>query len=163
MADIAKEMQVVPGLCYRYFASKQEIFDEAIKQYAVESSQDFLSVIHDETKTFKERIDAFMMIMTTKEENSRHHDFFHTPGNETFHLQLGIEMFRYLSPHISEEMTNANNRGEIKIEDPKLVTNFILHGQTVLWIPPFDNPEEKEFQERLLKIRGYIYRILNIE
>lgn len=162
IADIAKEMQVVPGLCYRYFASKQEIFDAAIKQYAKESCQEFLTVIQEENKPFKDRIDAFMMIMSTKEENSRHHDFFHTAGNETFHIQLGMEMFKYLSPYISEEIKKANQRGEITIDDPDLVTQFILHGQTILWIPPLDNSDDQVFQEHLQKIRGYIYRILNI-
>ena len=34
ITDIAKAMHVAQGLCYRYFASKEEIFDTALEQYA---------------------------------------------------------------------------------------------------------------------------------
>ena len=33
MRDIAAAMHVVPGLCYRYFESKQMLYDTAIEQY----------------------------------------------------------------------------------------------------------------------------------
>ena len=34
IADIAREMHVAQGLCYRYFSSKEELFDTALDQYA---------------------------------------------------------------------------------------------------------------------------------
>ena len=34
ITDIAREMGVAQGLCYRYFASKESIFDTALEQYA---------------------------------------------------------------------------------------------------------------------------------
>ena len=36
IADIAKEIGVAQGLCYRYFPSKEALFDCAIEQYADE-------------------------------------------------------------------------------------------------------------------------------
>ena len=36
MRDIAREMNVVQGLCYRYFDSKQKLFEEAMDTYAEE-------------------------------------------------------------------------------------------------------------------------------
>ena len=33
MRDIAAAMHVVPGLCYRYFESKQVLYDTVIEQY----------------------------------------------------------------------------------------------------------------------------------
>ena len=36
MTDIAKEINVVPGLCYRYFKSKQELYNTAVLIYAKE-------------------------------------------------------------------------------------------------------------------------------
>lgn len=156
IADIAKAMNVVPGLCYRYFSSKKEIFDSAIKQYAEESCQDFLEVIHDRSKPFTERLQAFGSIMLTKEDRSRHHDFYHAPGNETFHLQLGIEMFKYLAPHISMELRLLSERGDIIVEDPDLMADFLLYGQASLWLSPFNDPHSPEFKEKLDKMIEYI-------
>ena len=34
ITDIAREMGVAQGLCYRYFSSKEMIFDSALDQYA---------------------------------------------------------------------------------------------------------------------------------
>ena len=34
ISDIAREMNVAQGLCYRYFSSKEELFDTALDQYA---------------------------------------------------------------------------------------------------------------------------------
>ena len=34
ISDIAREMHVAQGLCYRYFSSKEELFDTALDQYA---------------------------------------------------------------------------------------------------------------------------------
>lgn len=36
MADIARRMGVVQGLCYRYFDSKRVLFREAMEQYVRE-------------------------------------------------------------------------------------------------------------------------------
>ncbi|MCA5960842.1 TetR/AcrR family transcriptional regulator; helix-turn-helix transcriptional regulator [Blautia sp. RD014234] len=33
MRDIASAVGVVPGLCYRYFESKQVLFEQAVRQY----------------------------------------------------------------------------------------------------------------------------------
>lgn len=164
IADIAKAMNVVPGLCYRYFSSKKEIFDIAIKEYAKESCADFIAVIQDRTKNFKERLEMFGQIMLHKEDNSRHHDFFHTSGNETFHLQLGIEMFNYISPYISKELFELNKTGEITVEDPEFMTNYILYGQVPLWLPSLNSTDNgKTLEERLKQVRTYIYKLLDVK
>lgn len=165
IADIAKAMNVVPGLCYRYFSSKKEIFDMAVKEYAKESCQDFKAVIIDRTKSFKERLAMFGEIMLTKEDNSRHHAFFHSTGNETFHLQLGIEMFKYLAPYISTELVHLNKTGEITVDDPEFLTEFILYGQMSLWLPSLNihNNQVGSLNDRLKQITTYIYTLCNIK
>lgn len=163
IVDIAKAMNVASGLCYRYFESKKDIFDAAVNQYAVESSKEFLEVILDREKSFKERLELFGKVMLTKEDHSKHHNFFHTPGNETFHLQLGIEMFHYLAPYISEELRILSEKGEISADDPKLMTEFLLYGQMTLWLSPeTDDPHGRPFKERLKQIKRYIYKLLEV-
>lgn len=156
IADIAKAMNVVPGLCYRYFASKQDIFNHAVKEYAKESCRDTVEAIQDRTKTFRERMKICSEIMLHKEESSRHHDFFHTSGNDTFHLQLSIEMVKYLTPYFVKELTELNNTGELKVNDPELAIEFILYGLVSLVM----SREEDQLEERIEKVFHYILKIL---
>ena len=58
MADIAREMDVVQGLCYRYFDSKQKLFHEAMGQYVRECCAAALPIIHDRGRTIAARMDA---------------------------------------------------------------------------------------------------------
>ncbi|GAA0736455.1 TetR/AcrR family transcriptional regulator [Clostridium oceanicum] len=129
MADIAKEMDVVPGLCYRYFKSKQDLFDTSMNQYVEECSQKFLEVIRDDKKTLEQRIDYMANLMETQEENSRYHNFYHKNGNEDLHQQLMIKIAKYLTPIVSEELKKISLKGEVQVENIEMVVNFIMYGQ----------------------------------
>jgi len=162
IADIAKAMNVVPGLCYRYFSSKHEIFDMAIKEYAKESCQEAIAIIQDRTKSFKERIETCGLIMLHKEDSSKHHDFFHNAGNETFHLQLIIEMINYLTPYISKELSVQNNAGEIAVDNPELMTKFILFGEAALLLSPLVDAQGNPLEEQVKQTQDYICKLLDI-
>lgn len=163
IADIAKAMNVVPGLCYRYFANKKEIFDAAVKQYAAESCADVLEIVHDHSKSFKERFDQLGHLMLIKEDNSKYHEFYHAPGNETFHLQLSIEMYKQIAPHISRELKRLHEKGEINVENAEFMTEFMLFGQVNLWLSPASDPHSKDFQNKLKQLKRYIYKLLDIQ
>lgn len=163
ISDIAKAMNVVPGLCYRYFKNKKEIFDEAVKQYAAESCQDVLEIVRDHDTPFRDRIDKLGQIMIHKEDDSRHHEFFHASGNETFHLQLAIEMYKYLAPHISKELARLHDQGEVYVEDPELMTEFLLFGQVNLWVSPSLDPHSPEFLHKVTGMRQYMFKLLELK
>ena len=163
IADIAKAMNVVPGLCYRYFSSKQEIFDTAVREYAKESCQDSIAIIRDRSRSFRERMDLCGHIMLHKEENSRHHEFFHTAGNETFHLQLGIEMINYLAPFISREFEWLNQTGEIQVENPDLMARFILFGELSLLVAPAGETTDQSLAEQIRQTGSYINQLINLK
>lgn len=163
IADIAKAMHVVPGLCYRYFTSKKEIFDVAVKEYAKESCQDSIAILEDETKSFKERIEALSLIMLYKEDHSRLHDFFHTAGNETFHLQLSIEMIHYLTPYIAKELSKQNQNGEITVDNPELMTRFILFGTLSLLLTAPTDARGNPMEEQMQQTQEYICKLLNLK
>ena len=55
ISDIAREMHVAQGLCYRYFSSKEELFDTALDQYA-QRQVDRISSILDPHKPLTELI-----------------------------------------------------------------------------------------------------------
>jgi len=58
IADIAKEIGVAQGLCYRYFPSKEALFDCAIEQYADEIVSKFTISKGNEKLTLKEIIET---------------------------------------------------------------------------------------------------------
>lgn len=48
ITDIAKSINIAQGLCYRYFASKEELFDAALEEYSnilIENMIDRKSVV----------------------------------------------------------------------------------------------------------------------
>ncbi|MFQ7454815.1 MAG: helix-turn-helix domain-containing protein [Flavonifractor plautii] len=54
MADIARRMGVVQGLCYRYFDSKRVLFREAMEQYVRECCAAGSPIIHDRSRTIRQ-------------------------------------------------------------------------------------------------------------
>ncbi|RDY22650.1 TetR/AcrR family transcriptional regulator [Romboutsia maritimum] len=155
MADIAKEMNVVPGLCYRYFKSKQELFETAMDQYVKECGEKFLTVICDDKKTLTERMDDMTKLMLMQEDNSRYHDFYHKIGNEMLHEQLIIKIAKYLIPSLCKEFEKLCEKGEIHIENVEILTNFIMYGQIGVL-----SCEDISMEEKIKQIRGFINLIL---
>ncbi|AVP63386.1 TetR/AcrR family transcriptional regulator [Clostridium botulinum] len=160
MADIAKEINVVQGLCYRYFKSKQELFDIAMDKYAKECSEKFLSVICDDKKNLIERMDAMTELMQSQENNSKYHDFYHKVGNEMLHEQLMIKIAKNLIPSVSKELTKMAEKGEIQIssDDVEVVTNFIMYGQIGVL-----GCENIPMDEKIKEMRKFIDLLLGIK
>ncbi|MEL5897908.1 TetR/AcrR family transcriptional regulator [Clostridium sporogenes] len=160
MADIAKEINVVQGLCYRYFKSKQELFDIAMEQYAKECSEKFLTVICDDKKNLIERMDAMTELMQSQENNSKYHDFYHKVGNEMLHEQLMIKIAKNLIPSVSKELTKMAEKGEIQIssDDVEIVTNFIMYGQIGVL-----GCENIPMDEKIKEMRKFIDLLLGIK
>ncbi|KEH98023.1 TetR/AcrR family transcriptional regulator [Clostridium botulinum] len=157
MADIAKEMNVVPGLCYRYFKSKQELFEIAMDSYVEECGQKFLKVICDDEKTLIERMDDMAKLMLIQEDNSKYHDFYHKTGNEILHEQLIIKIAKYLIPSLSKEFKKLCEKEEIYIENVQMMTNFIMYGQIGVL-----SCKDISMEEKIKQICGFINSILGI-
>ena len=85
MADIARRMGVVQGLCYRYFDSKRVLFREAMEQYVRECCAAGLPIIHDRSRTIRQRLDDMAALTLETEQNARYHAFYHRPENQSIH------------------------------------------------------------------------------
>ena len=57
ITDIAKAIGVAQGLCYRYFPSKEALFDSAIEQYADVLVEQFAGAKKDDHKTLRQIIE----------------------------------------------------------------------------------------------------------
>ena len=129
MADIARRMGVVQGLCYRYFDSKRVLFREAMEQYVRECCAAGLPIIHDRSRTIRQRLDDMAALTLETEQNARYHAFYHRPENQSIHEELNWRICAYLTPHVAEELEDACQRGELRLEHPALAASYLLHGQ----------------------------------
>ena len=132
MRDIARTMGVSLGLCYRYFDSKQILFNTAIDLYIEECCNSYLAILHDSTITIKDKIDALFTSIGDEHSNMQYYDFFHRVENEELHEQLSIKLCKYMYPHLLEAVKTAIAAKEIYIENPEALISFIIYGQVGL-------------------------------
>lgn len=132
MRDIARTMGVSLGLCYRYFDSKQILFNTAIDLYIEECCNSYLAILRDSTITIKDKIDALFTSIGDEHSNMQYYDFFHRVENEELHEQLSIKLCKYMYPHLLEAVKKAIAAKEIYIENPEALISFIIYGQVGL-------------------------------
>ena len=80
ITDIARAIGVAQGLCYRYFPSKEALFDSAIDQYAEELVNQFSIPTDNSTLTLKEIIETMPVMVET--ENNDYYKTFHVVENK---------------------------------------------------------------------------------
>ena len=146
MSDIAKELNVVKGLCYRYFDSKQALFDVAMNEYAEECCQDFLKIIHAQNLPLNERLTAILVKMLEPNENGRYHDFFHKPGNEMMHQLIAVKMCQFMIPHVKAELDDSAT-SEITAQ---VLAQYIMYGQIGIWQEGAESPQSIVSQFELI-------------
>ena len=141
MRDIAREMNVVQGLCYRYFDSKQKLFEEAMDTYAEECCASFIRVLHDPGLSLEEKLD--WMFESIKQEGLalRYEEFFHKPENEDFHRQLAMRLCEKLKPHLIQELNRyAQARGKT-LKFPSVTVDLITY--CLLYTSPSPRDRQK--------------------
>lgn len=80
ITDIAKAIGVAQGLCYRYFPSKEALFDSAIEQYADVLVEQFVGAEKDNQKTLRQIIED--MPATMEERDTKYYSVFHGAENK---------------------------------------------------------------------------------
>lgn len=156
MEDIAKELHIVKGLCYRYFVSKQSLFDTAMNEYIKECCQDLLEVIHDRNRSITDRLAAMLISVLHQTGNGRYHNFFHKPGNETIHEQLTFKMCKYIVPYVCEELSELCRQGKLMLEHPELTAKLIMYSQIGFWYG-----SDEPIEAIVLQFRKIVDALLN--
>lgn len=142
ITDIAKAIGIAQGLCYRYFPSKEALFDSAIDQYADELISRF-SVPPDSNKlTLKKIIETMPVMVET--ENNDYYKTLHVVENKKFHDQLTLKVCEKLSKIVTTLLERANEKGEIKTEDVQTAAFFCVYGQIGILLDETYTAKEKE-------------------
>ena len=61
---------------------RQEILDTAMEQYVRECCAAGLPIIHDRSRTIRQRLDDMAALTLETEQNARYHAFYHRPENQ---------------------------------------------------------------------------------
>lgn len=158
MADIANEMNVVPGLCYRYFKSKQELFDCAMDQYVKDSGEKYITIICDDSKSLEQRLNNIAGVLLFKEDNSKYHNFYNKIGNEMLHEQLVIKVIKYILPSICDEIKKLSKRQNLNIRNVEMLTSFLMYGQIGVL-----SCENVSMDMKIKQIKEYINLMLGLK
>lgn len=161
ITDIAKYLGISQGLCYRYFTSKEEIYDVAIEEYAnLIVSQNIKK--HRNEKTMEELIysitDSIDNFTEVEKENKELFELFHSPQNKRLHDDLFIRIVERLIPHVTDILEKAKEKGEINIDDPKSIATFSLYGQMGVF-----HMKGITDEERMEMIRSSMFQLLGLK
>lgn len=142
ITDIAKTIGVAQGLCYRYFPSKEALFDSAIEQYADELVSRFSVPSSHDKMTLKELIETMPIMVET--EDSGYYKTLHVVENKKFHDQLMLKVCEKLSRVVAKLLEHAKEKGEISIGDTRAAALFCVYGQIGILLNKEYTAEEKE-------------------
>lgn len=156
MSDIAREMDVVPGLCYRYFRSKHELYETAVTQYARACSAPVISILEREGASKEQYFLWLEEQFLESDGKEAYHDFFHQIENRPFHSQLEQLMIEEILPHMVRFLERLKERGEIGAEDLESAARFILYGQM-----PIINDDALAPREKIEKVMPMIRKLLD--
>lgn len=155
ISDIAKEMNVVSGLCYRYFKSKEELYKTALDMYAKECSAPIINFLKYEYDTIDECFNKLSENFFNTDGKEKYHNFFHNSANVMFSNQLSNAMCTLIEPHLSNLLKKWQDKNLINITNPELTASFILYGQM-----PIINNDMIPSEEKVKFIISLIRKVL---
>ena len=155
ITDIAKAVGVAQGLCYRYFPSKEALFDSAIEQYAGVLAAQMTASENDGDKTLRQIIEA--MPSAAEERDTKYYPVFHAAENKKFHDQLTLKVCEKMVPYVEKLLRQARQKGEIQLDDLQTAASFCVYGQLGILLADGLTQEEKS-----KRIREFLVFALHI-
>ena len=125
-------------------------------QYVQTCCAGFLPIIHDRTKSVRQRLDEMAQAVLSSDQNSTYSAFYHRPDHQDLHQELSLKICRFLLPHVTEELEVACRRGELSLRRPEVAASYLLHGQIGLI-----GPSALPLEERMTDILRYADLILS--
>lgn len=161
ITDIANEMGVSQGLCYRYYPSKEAMYDEAIEEYASYIVQTNIEKMDITGLTLKEQIlkmSGSIGKYTSAEHGKNNlYELFHKEGNKKLHNELFLRTGEKMVPVIADILEVAKKRGELHITDTKTLAHFFVFGQMSVLLSNEYTQEEKQS-----RIQSCLIELLNL-
>lgn len=154
MSDIADKIGVAQGLCYRYFPSKEALFDSAIEEYAHMQTKPMIEIICDKSLTLKQKLEQFPYFLDVEKQDNTYYEVFHDSNSKKIHDQLSMKICEIMQPYVADAIKLAHEMGETEITDYDTVASFTVYGQLGILL---DNKiDGKEKMERIRTVLNYI-------
>lgn len=155
ISDIAKEMNISQGLCYRYFQSKEEIYNATLELYADYITKQYVKKWRLDSKSFYEIIAAYTNdvdnVVEVEKEQEELYAVFHANDDKKLHNELALSVADKLVPYIADSLNCAINKGEVKVTDAYATAVFFVYGQLgVLISSTIQENRKKEIIYQLL-------------
>ena len=157
ISDIAKEINVAQGLCYRYFPSKEMLFDCAIDQYAQILADSITEYTKDTELSLKELIMKMPTFVDIEKENTIYYKLCHSAENHKIHSQLSINICSKLMPAVCDILKKAAERKEIVVDDIEAAASFAVYGQLGILLD-----ESIPADERITRVKTFLLKIFNL-
>ena len=155
IADIAKAMHVALGLCYRYFPSKEALFEGAIEQYAQRQVDQMAEILNRPGLSLIEIVEKMPTFMETEADGSAISGLCHGPESEKIHLRLTMKICAKICPLVQKQLELAKQRGEIEIEDSQTIASFCVYGQLGILLD-----QEIPKEQRVKRIKAFLIQLL---
>ncbi|WP_300531322.1 TetR/AcrR family transcriptional regulator [Peptacetobacter sp.] len=155
ISDIAKKIGVAQGLCYRYFPSKDILFQTAINEYA-DILVNKLKLKNSVKQVSIKDIITHMEVLS-ENANDIYYDTFHNEKNKTFHDLLFLSVCQKLVPIVAKLIENGNATGELHVSDIESYANFCVYGQLGILADETLSSEEKN-----KKIKAVLFDLFNL-
>lgn len=162
ITDIAKEIGISQGLCYRYYASKEEIYDAALDKYAsyiVEKNINRTKLdglmLRDQILQMSGQMEEYV---SAEQGQTDLYALFHKKENHRMHNELFLRVSEKIIPFLASVLEAAVQRGEISVDDPKASAYFFVYGQMGLLMSKDYSEEEKT-----MKIRQCLFEMFGLE
>lgn len=155
MRDIAAAMQVVPGLCYRYFESKQVLYDTVIQQYVSDITAPMIRILEEQEESIEEFLDKLERLFLSTDGKEKYHHFFHKKENHNLQMLMSVRLCETLEPYMVSKLQRMNEKGLAKVDNIALTASYLLFGA----VPVLEN-DGLTSQVKASGIRMLIEKIL---
>lgn len=146
MSDISKKMNVSQGLCYRYYKSKEEIYEKALEYNLEIGVSIFKKMAIDDEKSIFQKVNFREYVYKIENEKDSFYEFYHKQEHGAFHDQLQLNICTSFVSIIEEQLLLAIENGEIKLEMPKSIASFLVFGQLGIMRNKDLTDEEKDVE-----------------
>lgn len=155
ISDIAQTLGVAQGLCYRYFPSKEALFESAVDHYADLQVSRMLPNLCDPDRTVREKITAAPGYSEIEQPDGDYYRIFHGTRSRHFHDRLSLRICEKVVPILTEQFQKAVDQGEIGPCDVRTAASFCVYGQLGILMAPDLSPEQKN-----IRIRTFLLKLL---
>jgi AcrR family transcriptional regulator len=145
----------VPGLCYRYFESKQVLYDTAIEQYVKDITLPMIELLKEKDGSLDGFLDKMEQLFLQSDGREKYHHFFHKKENHGLQMLMSVKLCETIEPYMQEKLQEMNEMGITRVGNIPLTASYMLFGA----VPVLEN-DALSSAEKAAGIRMIMKRIL---